>query len=159
MTTRAAKDGKKVLPVFAVLALLAMAGCAGGCASHAGAAAAAAEEESVQIRIGQRVAVEKGALEIAFEAVTTDSRCPKGETCVWEGDAVVMLAVQAAGRPVARVELHTSPRGPSAAAYEDWSLRLGALEPYPVTGRTIPPDAYVATIVVTRGGAADVAIP
>ena len=74
-----------------------------------------------------------------------------------EGDAVVVMAVEASGRQAARIELHTAAKLPSAVGYEDWSIRLVALEPYPVTGHAIPPTTYVATISVTRGAAADVA--
>lgn len=132
-------------------ALLAMVALAGGCASQATAAATA--EYSVRIQVGQRIDVEGGALEIVFEAVTSDSRCPKGETCVWEGDANVALVVSNGERPATRLELHTSAKGPSAAGYLDWSIRLVALEPYPVTGRTIPPADYVATLLVAHGPA------
>ena len=83
-------------------------------------------------------------------AWTADSRCAKGETCIWEGSAAVRLASRALGR--AGVELHTSPGpGLSAAVYEGWSIRLVALEPFPVVGREIAPEEYVATLRVERG--------
>ncbi len=103
----------------------------------------------MRIQVGQRISVEGGALEILFEAVTADSRCPKGENCAWEGDAIVALAVRSGDRPPTRLELHTSAKRPTAAAYLDWGIQLAALEPYPVTGRTIPPADYVA--IARRG--------
>jgi hypothetical protein len=145
------------LAVFTAFALLTAAAMAGGCAGRAAAIPATATEEDVRIQVGQTRAFEAEALEIAFDEVTSDSRCPKGETCVSEGDAVAVFAIAAAGHPPARLELHTATKMPSAVGYGDWSIRLEALEPYPVTGRTILPTAYVATISVSRGGEADVA--
>ena len=92
-----------------------------------------------------------GALEIGFEAVTADSRCAKGETCVWEGDATVRVSLRHADRAKEERDLHTSPRTPDAADYAGWSIRLVTLDPFPVTGHTIPQADYVATLRVTRG--------
>lgn len=126
----------------------------GGCT---GSAAASTSEAIVEVRHGESVAAASGALEIRFEFVASDSRCPKGETCVWEGDAIVVLSVRAPGQPPARLELHTSARGPSSVGYDGWTIGLATLEPYPVSGRTIVAAEYVATLNVTRGGYADIA--
>jgi hypothetical protein len=143
MVLRSSPVARCIFPAVAGLAFLAIA-------------ALASAENCVRIQVGQKISVESGALEIKFEAVTTDSRCPKGETCVWEGDAIVALVVRSGDRPATRLELHTSAKGPSVAGYLDWNIRLAALEPYPVTGRAIPPADYVATLVVGHGpGPAD----
>jgi len=153
----ATDSGRGLVTGLAALALLTASAIAAGCTSRAGASPAATAGENVQIQVGHTEAVEAEALKIAFEGVSTDSRCPKGEMCVWEGDAVAVIAIEATGRPPARIELHTSAKMPSAAGYEDWSIRLESLEPYPVTGHTTPPTASVATIAITRGADSDVA--
>lgn len=139
------------MPAILGIAFLVMAALAGGCASQAAATAHATAEGSVRIQIGQRISVEGGALEIAFQAVTSDSRCPKGENCVWEGEAVVALAVRSGSLPEVQLELHSSAKGPSVGTYQEWNIRLSAVEPYPVTGRAIRHADYVATLVVDRG--------
>lgn len=138
--------------IIAAVVLLSTAGFTGGCAVPAAPTPEGSSEASVRVRHGESVAVASGALEVSFDSVASDSRCPKGETCAWEGDGIVFLSVREPGRPPVRLELHTSARGPSDAGYEVWSIRLVALEPFPVTGRTIAAAEYVATLSVSRLG-------
>lgn len=142
---------------MAVVAL-AVLGAACGFASSAGAALSAVADENFRLQVGQSAAVEGRALEVLFEAVVTDSRCPKGEACVWEGDAIVRLSVQGVDGVEARLELHTASKGPASAGHGGWSVHLVALEPHPVTGRVIPQAAYVVTLRVVRGTTAGDAI-
>ena len=51
----------------------------------------------VELRAGASVRLESGEQMIVFEKVEGDSRCPKGVTCVWEGDAAVRLSIGPAG--------------------------------------------------------------
>jgi hypothetical protein len=50
--------------------------------------------ESFQLNVGESVQIEAEALQIGFEDVSGDSRCPKGEQCIWEGDATVRVWLQ-----------------------------------------------------------------
>jgi hypothetical protein len=126
-----------------------------GCVGAAVAAVRATPGEAFRLGIGQSAALEDGSLEVRFEAVPSDSRCAKGEACVWEGDAVVRLdARSAAGSET--IELHTSSRGPSAAGFDGWRIELLALEPPPIAGAERAP-AYVATLRVARGEAVEAA--
>ena len=108
-----------------------------------------------QIPLGQSFELQAGAsaildggLTIAFDRVTSDSRCPMNALCVWAGDAIVTVSLsQGSGVRVAR-ELHTDARG-SEASYLAYSIKLLALAPYPRTDREIRPGDYLATIQVT----------
>lgn len=111
--------------------------------------------ERFSLRVGESALVESEALGLGFLGVPTDSRCPKGESCIWEGDATVRVWVQRASEARELRELHTSARGPAAASFEGWSIRLVALDPYPVTGRTVRQADYVATLQVTRESSAE----
>jgi hypothetical protein len=123
----------------------------GECAEGSGEPGKAEFEESFPLGVGHSTVIDGVALEIGFQAVTSDSRCPKGEVCIWEGDATVCLWVQPAAGTKEDLVLHTSSKGQSTAEYGNWSIRLVALDPYPVTGRTIPQADYVATLRVTSG--------
>ncbi len=111
--------------------------------------------QSFPLEVGGSALIEAEALRIGFRGVPTDSRCPKGETCIWEGDATVQVWVQRGSEEKKARELHTSSRGPASAAFEIWSIRLVALEPYAVAGRAIRLADYVATLEVTRGAPAE----
>jgi hypothetical protein len=139
------------MPARTLLVALTLLGSAGGCAGSTGVAMSAVPGENFRLSVGQSAVVAGPALEIGFEGVAQDSRCPKGEACIWEGDAVVRIWVQgAAGAKVER-EIRTSSKGPGAADYEGWSIRLVALDPYLISGRSIAQADYVVTLQVTRG--------
>jgi hypothetical protein len=114
---------------------------------NAGPAAA----ESLRLEPGQAATAAGGVLTITFVEVVADSRCPRGETCVWEGDAVLRFALQC-GDERATVELHTSARYARAGGFAGWRVELVAFEPAPVSGKPAP-TAPVATLAVSRGDA------
>jgi hypothetical protein len=136
-------------------AALAFLWSACGYAEDSGVAGPAALEDSFQLSVGRSTVVDGIALEIGFQAVTSDSRCPKGEVCIWEGDATVCIWVQPAAGTKEELVLHTSSSGRSSADYGNWSIRLMGLDPYPVTGHTIPQSDYVVTLRVTSGPSVD----
>lgn len=85
-------------------------------------------------------------LVVRFADVPTDHRCPRDVTCVWEGDAQVMVTVVQDGSE-RTLHLHT-PRdliGPTTAELgSGHRLELLALEPEPVSDRATPLDDYRA---------------
>ena len=85
---------------------------------------------------------------IKFVEVTGDSRCPKGEQCVWEGDATVRISVSRGAGPAETQDLHTSSREPGEQAGGGYRIRLMGLDPQPVTGRSTPQADYEATLQV-----------
>lgn len=139
----------------ALLAVVAILGSASGHAEGPAEGRKVALGESFTLRVGESALLEVEALRIGFQAVPTDSRCPKGENCIWEGDAIVRVWVQRGSGAKEERELHTSEREPGAADFESWTIRLVALDPYPVSGRTIRQADYIATLRVTRGSSAE----
>jgi hypothetical protein len=137
------------------LALVLLA-ASGGCANAPAAGTRVAPDEEFRLSVGQSADLQGQALAISFEGVESDSRCPKGEACVWEGDAAVRVMITSGSRSEERV-LHTSAKGgPKAAGYEGWTVELVALEPPPVKGRNTAPE-YVATLRLTRGAPVEAA--
>jgi hypothetical protein len=114
---------------------------------------AAALDESVRLKVGEAARIEAEDLHLGFERVKGDSRCPKGVQCIWEGDATVVVWIQKGSEAKEMLELHTSSKGPAAASFRDYVVRLARLEPEPVSGRDVDPAAYVATLSVSRGSA------
>lgn len=110
--------------------------------------------ESFRLRAGQTTLIAGETLTIEFEAVGADSRCAKGEACLWAGDAVIRIRLQPAEAPGARLELHTASRQQRDTYFQGYRIQVLKLEPAPVSGRAISPTDYVATFVIVRGGAA-----
>lgn len=127
---------------------------AGGDAYGSPEARRAALGESFPLRVGESALIEAEALRIGFASVPVDSRCPKGETCVWEGDAIVRIRLQRGSGEKGTLDLHTSAGG-RRADWGDWSIRLVSLKPHPVSGRPVRAKDYVATLEATRGSSAE----
>jgi hypothetical protein len=100
------------------------------------------------LKVGQ-TAVLEGGLTIRFDAVPADSRCPMDAICVWAGEARVAMTLSARSAPRVQREWKTSPAN-DQVSYEDYSIKLTGLQPYPQGGRTISQGDYVATLTVIK---------
>ena len=129
--------------------LVAFAALAVGCGSATGPTEVRLAEEFT-LAPGESARIQGESLTLAFDSVTSDSRCPSNVNCVWEGDAVVAVTLTQPGRERATVELHTSGRFARTAAFGDFEVALVALAPQPREGSSISQAAYRGTLQVTR---------
>jgi hypothetical protein len=98
---------------------------------------------------GEEAIVEGADLQVGFDGVASDSRCPVDVDCIWEGEAVVNVWTRHPPDPKTSHELKT--RGTSReVAYAGYVLRLTSLAPQPKAGVKIEPKDYVATFTVVR---------
>jgi hypothetical protein len=104
--------------------------------------------EEFTLEPGQTAHVEGADLSVTFESVSSDSRCPEGVNCVWEGDAVVVVSVRLGSDPASRRELHTA--RDSEADAGSHRVRLVRLAPLPRANASPAPGDYRATLLVTR---------
>jgi hypothetical protein len=104
---------------------------------------------SFPLRIKGEVEVGGASLQIRFDRVSEDSRCPVGVTCIWEGDAVVRLTAVKDGAATT-FDLHTNARFEREHVRDAYQIRLLALEPLPTADGAATPSDYVATLVVER---------
>jgi len=124
---------------------------AAGCAANADNTLEVTLDKNFELRVGESALVSDENLQIGFKAVLSDSRCAKGVVCIWEGDAAVRIWLQLAGKAKQERDLHTASREPNAADYLGYSVRLVAVYPLPVSGRTIAPTEYIAILEIIRG--------
>ena len=99
---------------------------------------------------GQVGQLADGTLRVGFTGVSADSRCPRGEQCVWAGDATVQVWLQGASGPKHTYELGAMPGPAQATSALDHELRLVRLDPYPVGGTASASGSYVATLTLNR---------
>ena len=89
-----------------------------------------------EIEEGGSISLESESIEVRFDAVVADSRCPADVTCVWAGEATVAVSVveSGSGDIVGSIEL-TLGADPDAVYGNvgDHSIALMALDPYPGT--------------------------
>lgn len=106
--------------------------------------------EPVELRQGEAARIASEALEIRFEAVASDSRCPRGVTCIWAGEASVRVEVRLGGGEATRYEVKST-KAATPVGDSGFSVRLRGLEPYPVSGRRVDARDYRASLEVIRG--------
>ena len=87
-------------------------------------------EQEFKLKIGESAKSKPEGLEVEFDSVAEDSRCPKGVNCVWAGNAKIILKVKKDAAKPANVELNTN-INPQTSRYLEYELRLKELRPYP----------------------------
>ena len=120
-------------------------------AGYAGGKGAAASDADLgrefKIKYGEELTVEGQDWKVKFVSVN-DSRCEKGATCVWAGDAKILIGVRRAKAEEAQMELQLN--GTQAEKYQQYKIRLVALDPYPRTDVKRKRSDYVATLLITK---------
>jgi hypothetical protein len=87
---------------------------------------------------------------VSFEAVTEDSRCPTGLTCIREGEAAVRVQIEKPRASTSTYTLHTGGPGGREAADGDVIVRLVDVKPYPAGDSRPRPDEYRVTLLILK---------
>jgi hypothetical protein len=103
--------------------------------------------DTLEIALGQSATFDGGRLEIRFETLVGDSRCPANAVCVWQGDAHVKIVTRVAGGAPVTSSLHST-LDPTKVAVDRYTIAMVGLLPYPGTLRD--PDAKPTPILIVR---------
>jgi hypothetical protein len=87
-----------------------------------------------------------GGVVLSFDRVVSDSRCPTGVACAWEGEVTVRLILTDGGGSTP-FTLSDHARSREVNGY---TFTLIAVRPHPTAGSTIPESAYEVTVEVQR---------
>jgi hypothetical protein len=104
--------------------------------------------QDFKVRYGKEVTIKE--LKVKFESVVEDSRCPKDVTCVWAGDAKILVSVRRGISKTAKMELHTNGQFAQTGKYQQYVIKLVALDPYPRSSAKTKPSDYVATLLISK---------
>ena len=107
-------------------------------------------EREFKIKYGQELTVKGEGLRVTFASLLDDSRCPVNATCVWEGDAEILIGVRQANAEESQLALHTNQKFSQAGKYQQYVLRLVALDPYPRMDFEHKPGDYTATLLIKK---------
>lgn len=108
-----------------------------------------AHSEMMTLRVGESKTLEDSGLQIGFDGILSDSRCPENLLCIWEGDAVALIwAVQPSNDKLS-YELHTYRDFQWQVRYNDYTIKLMKVAPYPKMDDVIDPEEYKVTLDVT----------
>lgn len=106
--------------------------------------------QEFSLSVGQSAFIKGENLEIKFEEVVEDSRCPWEVTCVWEGR--VSLSVEINENDVSdNIELSQPGLTDQSvvATHEGYQFTY-KVEPYPEAGKPISVDEYRLLLVVSK---------
>jgi hypothetical protein len=119
-----------------------LAGCASPAATPATAVAVKPAQEFT-LAPGQSVRIDGTELVLEFSSVSEDSRCARNVTCIWEGNARVVLTLTEPAKAGVRLELNTSSRFATSARTPFGTIELRGLAPQPPIDA---PSNYRATL-------------
>mgnify|MGYP000346385682 CR=1 FL=1 len=104
----------------------------------------------VTLAPGESVLISSSGLQLTFNGVTTDSRCPTNALiqCIWAGSAQIALRVASSS---GQRDLHIETAVPRDTVTVDrYLVRLVRVAPAPVTTERIPAASYRATLRIDR---------
>ena len=130
---------RNVLIFFAILAF--------------GVAAFAQPAQKISIRTGETKSVIGSKLNVKFLGVVEDSRCPKGTTCIWAGNAKVSIRVWKKNQKPVDLELNST-LDPRTVEFMGYEIALAGLSPRTegndtginTKGKDIPPGTAIFEI-------------
>jgi hypothetical protein len=106
-------------------------------------------DQEFRLTPGSAAVFEAENLQVGFDQVLSDSRCPIDAICIVAGEATVRIWLSKASRGRVDLELKTTPSA-SQAAYDAYRVRLVNVMPSRRASQTIAPTDYSATLLVTR---------
>jgi hypothetical protein len=87
---------------------------------------------------------------ICLDSVLSDSRCPTGATCIWEGNAEVRFKVEKINDNPVFFNLNTHMGFTTDTIVDGYKFALINLRPYPALEHQIEPNEYKAGIIVEK---------
>ena len=106
-------------------------------------------DQPFTLKPGESASIGAERVQVAFERVLSDSRCPRDVQCIQAGEAVVRVQLTIPGRERQMLDLSTS-RDRETANVGSYTLSLTALDPVPLASKPTKPADYRATLVLRR---------
>lgn len=100
--------------------------------------------ETFEIKFGESATIQSEQIQVTFEELIEDSRCPEDVVCVWAGNAKIIIQVDDQ-----EVSLNTY-SNPKYAELSEYNIKLISLNPYPRQDTVIEKENYSAEILVTK---------
>jgi hypothetical protein len=132
-----------------VVCCLVCAAILSGC-QNAGGRIQASLDSEFSLAVGQTAELRGEQLTIQFVEVQGDSRCPRGATCIWQGQvsSVLQISADADSARIVLTEPGLSDRY-GKGTYKEYEITSHVL-PYPEMGRKIASGEYRLLLTVRR---------
>lgn len=92
-------------------------------------------------------------IQIRFDSILDDSRCPQGVQCVWAGRAIAGITFSQNGEMQNGALVMGDPAGTSysnQATFGDFTVRLNQVRPHPVAEQKIQPKDYSVELEIKK---------
>jgi len=120
------------------------------CASSPAAPGSVKLNQAFTLKVGTSTSIDGERIQIGFDSVISDSRCPRGAQCIVAGDATIRVWLARGSQARETRDLKTSPPDAAKTDISPYRLTLNSLTPEPTVDGTPQPSDYVATLVVAR---------
>lgn len=126
-----------------VLILIAVLGLAAGARSQK------APDGMITLAVGEVKDIGDRGLQVGFNGILYDSRCPQDALCFWEGDAAAQIWADLPDLDTSIFALHSHRSFLWQVEYGHYLIELVCVMPYPKLDVEIDPSEYEVTLVVT----------
>ena len=100
--------------------------------------------EPFKIKLGESVMFQQEDLNIRFDELLEDSRCPEGATCFWAGNGRIVIQLNEL-----KTELNTY-LDPQDTTLSGYRLELKDLKPYPSLNKKINKEDYTVELLLMK---------
>jgi len=76
----------------------------------------------------------------------TDSRCPSDVTCVWQGQAKILIDINKDSQNLGNFSLSLNDKSLAARSFDHYSIQLIKVDPYPISTKKIQLSDYDVTL-------------
>jgi hypothetical protein len=105
--------------------------------------------DSFSLSVGQSASIDGDDLAIRFIDVITDSRCPSGVECIWQGEVACLVEITHSGTGQEKVLTYPGlTQGPSQAQIGSYQFTF-SVGPYPEAGKQIEKSEYRLNLLIT----------
>ncbi len=105
--------------------------------------------DTVKIKYKETVHHEKENISLTFNSLISDSRCPIGVLCVWEGNAKIGFKFSNQNNSV-NFSLHTYRNFTRDTTLLGYNIKLISVSPYPHVDYSYSANQYQVEVVVVR---------
>ena len=127
--------------------LVVLPGLALGCASPTKTQANLGE--SFTLAAGESATISSENLSVRFVELISDSRCPTGAVCIWEGEASCMLEITYSGITNDKILVQPGFPGVSHTDFGAYTIAF-QVTPYPEVGKEIKKQDYRLEMTFSR---------
>lgn len=110
-------------------------------------------ETQFQLKVNQTLSLQSDGIKVKFLNVTADSRCPSDVTCIWQGEAKVLVNILENNQNHDGNFSLTSSFGQQDLAvpvFDGYSIRVVKVDPYPSSSKKIPLSDYLVTFAMSK---------